>query len=191
MLPCLPLADYFLSGPRSLAGANAHQRILRNVTLASNPFRLSYFGKEFVFARYNYFKKLKKNHLAKVQLAVERLSKQPGKTTAAAQAEETLKVARTVLHQGNLMPLSPIVQPVLWSHATDALNLVPHPDYLILADDCADYHHRLGLDSAFSSGDGGQKEVHVVNPGNFSLERSFVVIYPASEDVQPSKVPNS
>ena len=41
--------------------------------MASNPFRMSYYGKEIVFSRYNYFKKLKKNHLAKVQLAVERI----------------------------------------------------------------------------------------------------------------------
>jgi hypothetical protein len=63
-MPCFPLADYFISGPRSVTGNN--QRIIKNITLASNPLRLSFYGKEIVISRYNYFKKLKKNHLAKI-----------------------------------------------------------------------------------------------------------------------------
>jgi thiamine pyrophosphokinase len=63
-MPCLPLSDFLFSGARG-TGLN---KILKNVTLASNPFRISYYGKEIVITRYNYFKKLKKNHLAKIQV---------------------------------------------------------------------------------------------------------------------------
>jgi hypothetical protein len=172
MMPCMPLAEYFLTGPRSQIG---NQRILKNVTMASNPFRMSYYGKEIVFSRYNYFKKLKKNHLAKVELAVQRI-----RGLGAEQKDDTLKVARTILHQGQLMPLSSVVQPVMWTFAKDCLNLVPHPDYLILADDCADYHHKLPVEDG--------SHVHVMNPGNFAIDRSFLVFYPKTEDIQPSHI---
>jgi thiamine pyrophosphokinase len=64
LMPCLPLSDYFFSGARG----TSVNKILKNVTLASNPLRISYYGKEIVISRYNYFKKLKKNHLAKIQV---------------------------------------------------------------------------------------------------------------------------
>ena len=73
----------------------------------------------------------------------------------------------------------------MYGFAKDALNLVPHPDYLILADDCAEYHHEIQVNG---HSDEDQTIVHVINPGNFSLEKSFVVIYPTTNDVQPSKV---
>ena len=72
----------------------------------------------------------------------------------------------------------------MWSFG-DSLNLVPHPDYLILADDCWDYYHKIPVETL---DDEPQKLVHVVNPGNFSIEKSFTVIYPATDDVQPSKL---
>jgi hypothetical protein len=37
---------------------------IKNLTLASNPCRLSYHGKEIIISRYNFFEQLKKNHLA-------------------------------------------------------------------------------------------------------------------------------
>jgi hypothetical protein len=69
LIPCLPLSDYFLSGARG----TSVNKILKNVTLASNPLRISYYGKEIVITRYNYFKKLKKNHLAKIQVQQEKV----------------------------------------------------------------------------------------------------------------------
>jgi hypothetical protein len=68
-MPCLPLAEYLFSGARG-TGVN---KILKNVTLASNPLRISYYGKEVVIGRYNYYKKLKKNHLEKIQVQQEKL----------------------------------------------------------------------------------------------------------------------
>ena len=89
----------------------------------------------------------------------------------------------------------------------DTLALVPHPDYLILADDCSDYHYTFDLSDEFSSqvvtgrediemrqdGDNEtpQRTCQVINPGNFSNDLSFLVLYPnnVSEAVQLSKVP--
>lgn len=74
----------------------------------------------------------------------------------------------------------------MWAHAKDCLNLVPHPDFLILADDCIDYYHQIPVETEYK--DEPQQTVHVVNPGNFSYDRSFVLLYPEREEVQPSKV---
>jgi hypothetical protein len=38
----------------------------------------------------------------------------------------------------------------MWSFAKDCMDLVPHPDYLILADDCADYHHKIPVNTLFA-----------------------------------------
>ncbi|TNV81490.1 hypothetical protein FGO68_gene12645 [Halteria grandinella] len=180
LFPALPLADYFISGPRSCLPNG--QRIIKNMTLSGNPCRISFYGKEIVIARYNYFKKLKKNNIAKIQVAIEKLGLE--------EASETLRVANTIVLQGNLMPLPQIVQPVTWSFAKDALNIVPHPDILILADDCQDYHHSIPVNSEFK--EEPVTHVQVVNPGNFAFDRSFLMLYPnagsAEEMVQPSKI---
>ena len=69
------------------------------------------------------------------------------------------------------------------------MNLVPHPDYLVLADDCQEYHHTFKVDTFNVSNsfqqisEEEQKEVHVINPGNFGAERKFVVLYPVTGDV--------
>lgn len=106
LLPCVPLSDFFVTGPRS-TNANG-QKLIKNVTLASNPFRISFYGKEIVIARYNFYKKLKKNHLAKVQLAVERIDMKIGAQEEDA-TPDSLRVAKTILHQGTLVPLPQIV----------------------------------------------------------------------------------
>jgi hypothetical protein len=56
VLPNFKLPDYLLSG---LKGK------LKKVISATNPMRISFRGKEIVFSRYDYFKKIKKCHLAK------------------------------------------------------------------------------------------------------------------------------
>ena len=87
----------------------------------------------------------------------------------------------------------------------DTLALTPHPDFLILADECSDYHYTFDLGDEFSSqpvptgediemrqdSDAPQRACQVINPGNFSHDLSFLVLYPnnASEAVQLSKVP--
>lgn len=57
ILPSFKLADFLVSG---LKGK------IKNFTLATNPMRLSYRGKEIVFSRFDYLKKLKKNTIEKI-----------------------------------------------------------------------------------------------------------------------------
>ena len=105
---------------------------------------------------------------------------------------DTFKVAKTVLHQGSLMPLSNIVQPVMWSFA-DCLHLYPHPDMIVLADECVeDYHYKVpvnGHKSTFhdisfigNEDNSDMKTVTILNPGNFGYDKSFTVLYPLNED---------
>ena len=76
----------------------------------------------------------------------------------------------------------------------DCLHLYPHPDFLILADECDDYNYtipvnghkttfhdtsKLGNEDANST----LKTVTVINPGNFGVDRSFVVVYPLTNEV--------
>ncbi len=39
----------------------------------------------------------------------------------------------------------------MWAYAMDTLSLLPQPDFLILADECSDYHHSFDLTDEFSS----------------------------------------
>ena len=59
------------------------------------------------------------------------------------------------------------MQPVVWNYAVDTLNLTPEPDYIILADECKDYHHRIPC-TLSGEEEEGCKHVNVLNPGNFS-----------------------
>ena len=88
----------------------------------------------------------------------------------------------------------------MWTYG-DTLHLHPHPDYLVLADECEDYSypvpvngHKTSFHDISQLGNEDQmglKTVTVVNPGNFSTDRSFSVIYPLKNEVQPSKAPVS
>ena len=68
LMPCFKMSDFFIQGFKG----NGPLRV-KNITLATNPMRISYHGKEIVISRYNFFKKLKKNHLAKLSLVQERV----------------------------------------------------------------------------------------------------------------------
>jgi len=57
------MSDNLFSG---FKGFGAQSNRIHNVTLASNPVRISFYGKQIVINRYNYFKKMKENHLNRV-----------------------------------------------------------------------------------------------------------------------------
>jgi hypothetical protein len=62
VMPSFKLSDSLLSrmkgnGPGSI----------KKLMFGTNPMRISFRGKEVVFCRYDYLKKLKKNHLSKIQ----------------------------------------------------------------------------------------------------------------------------
>lgn len=88
-MPCFKLAEYFLTNFKG----NGPQRI-KYLTLATNPFRISYYGKEIVISKYNFFKKLKKNHLAKLIHAQERTRVLEEKQ----EVDDTFKIAKTIVH---------------------------------------------------------------------------------------------
>jgi len=52
-------------------------------------------------------------------------------------------------------------------YAVDTLNLVPEPDFVVLADDCPDYYHKIPV--ALEEGE-DDKFVHVINPGSFAQD---------------------
>ena len=62
VFPSFKLSELFMQGFKG-SGPNK----IKNVMLGTNPMKISFRGKEVVFARYNYFKKIKKNHLAKFE----------------------------------------------------------------------------------------------------------------------------
>lgn len=79
---------------------------------------------------------------------------------------------------------------MLWSYAIDLLNLCPEPDFLILADDAEDSYNVMSLQQLndFALVETERKNVHVVNPGSFTADGSFAVIYPHVGKVEPSKI---
>ena len=125
------------------------------MTLGSNPLRLSFNGKEIVISRYNLFQKLKQNHHPRINFAQEKArvqeSRNQQKSTETKEVTDTYRVAKTILHQGFLIPLPQIVQPVMWAYAMDTLSILPQPDFLVLADECGDYHHSFDLTDEFST----------------------------------------
>ena len=116
VMPTFKMSDHLISGIKG------HGKI-QNITLATNPMRLSFRGKEIVFSRYDYFKRVKRSMIQKIS---ERFPPE---------GPDSRNIVNTVLKQASLMPLSPIIQPLLWSHA-DSLHLLPEPDILVLADEC-------------------------------------------------------
>jgi hypothetical protein len=73
--------------------------------LATNPMRISFRGKELVFARYNYFKKIKKNHLAKFEAQQDKQREQERKESQQQSGvsdyqdtPDSFRVAKTILH---------------------------------------------------------------------------------------------
>ena len=76
------------------------------------------------------------------------------------------------------MPLSPVVQPVMWSHS-DVLHLHPEPDYLVLADEFESYDLKVPI--------ADERVIHVLSPGVFKNNGSFYAIYPEQERVEYSK----
>ena len=63
IMPSFKMSDFLLEGFRG-KGVNK----IRNVEMATNPMRVSFKGKEIAFCRYNYFKKIKRNCIEKLQI---------------------------------------------------------------------------------------------------------------------------
>lgn len=122
--------------------------------LGTNPCRLSFYGKEIVISRYEYYTKFKKNALSlggdNAKMSSLDQTPKPNFTS------EAINVGTCVLRQGNLYPFTCIDQPVYWEHH-EALNITPHPDVLVLADTAIQF-----------VSDQDAERCIVTNPGNFS-----------------------
>ena len=188
-MPSAPMSEYLLEGfmGKHLSSTTAK---IKKVTLGCNPLRISFMGQEIVIARYNFLKKMQQNGFSKINFVQKQwLGQNPDHQPVA----DTYKVSNTILKQGFLLPLPQIVQPVLWNYAVDCLNLTPEPDILVLADECQDFHHKFETED-FSEDVPTSRSCHVLNPGNFANDHSFVVLYPLRPDedkVESSKIDTS
>jgi len=84
-------------------------------------------------------------------------------------------VVDTVMAQRSVIPISYGNIPVVWNYA-HCMSFYNPPHYLVLGDICSSYEKTV---------DG----CVVLNPGNFSKDFSFVVLYPLLGKVEPSKLP--
>lgn len=175
-MPAIPFAESLFQSLKT-----GPMRI-KKLTLANNPCRISFLGKEIVICRYNFTMRLKQNHHLKIAAGQDR-------NRSTVEKPDSYKVAKTILRQGFLLPLPQIVQPIMWSYAVDTMNITPEPDILVLADDTEDFYHAMSLNELNGKETaGGSKVIHTVNPGSFAQDGSFAVIYPFTAKIEPSKI---
>ncbi len=137
---------------------NPIKKKLPNIINATNPSRLSIFGKEFIFFRDNLNKKLSRNSVVKCEDITKNKE----------------YYVHTVLAQGSLAPVDLSVSPQIWHHS-QAMTILPLPQYLVLADVVEDFYMTNNITT-------------VVNPGNFTKDFSFCLIFPLKNLVEPCKI---
>ena len=137
---------------------NPLKKKIPHIISATNPCRFSIFGKEIVIFRDNLNKKLSRNSITK--------SEDPNKFKD--------DYVYTILSQGNLAPVDLSVTPRIW-HLAHSMLILPLPDILILADVVEDFIIDNG-------------KTNVANPGNFSKDYSFNIVYPLKKTVEPCKI---
>ena len=96
VMPSFKLSDHFISGLKG----NGPNR-LKKVMLATNPMRLSFKGKEMVFARYDYFEKLRRNHIDPLNKQQEKQRKEEMEDLQIDGQDDPLdhfKIVKTILH---------------------------------------------------------------------------------------------
>jgi len=130
---------------------------LPNVEFASNPCRILYYGKEYLFFREDLLHKMRRNCVCK-----------PSESETKEVAEHLVK---TVLDQAHLCPLPIDKRPIYWNY-DHSLRIYPLPHVLVLADVVDQYDYTY-------------ENCHSFNPGCFSSDFSFVVYWPAKEGNSP------
>lgn len=80
----------------------------------------------------------------------------------------------TILSQGYLSPVDLNTTARIW-HMAHSLSITPQPDYLILSD--------IVLDFVTTSG-----KTTILNPGSFSKDFTFYIVYPIRNIVEPCRV---
>ncbi|KAJ5076958.1 DNA polymerase epsilon subunit be [Anaeramoeba ignava] len=84
------------------------------------------------------------------------------------------KVAKTILDQGHLSPFPLHIKPII-CNLDHSLRLFPTPHSMVLCDN-------------FDTFEGSYEGCHYFNPGLFSIESSFVVYYPLTDEVEFSRI---
>ncbi|CAH0598362.1 unnamed protein product [Chrysodeixis includens] len=131
-----------------------------NAIFTTNPCRIQYCTQEIVVFRQDLVMKLCRNTLHFPE-----------------SGDIPEHLAKTLLSQCTLTPLSIGVQPVFWRHAS-ALNLYPLPDLVVIADHFQPFTR-------------SHKDCQVINPGSFPrTEFTFKVYVPATRTVEESQIPN-
>lgn len=152
------ISSAFPRPPLIASVVNILKKKVPNLIAATNPCRLSIFGKEVVIFRDNLNKKLARNSIVKC----EDIEKNKD------------FYIHTILAQGHLAPFDLGVTPQIW-HLNLAMTMLPLPDILILADVVEDFYMTNKIST-------------VVNPGNFSKDFSFNIIFPLKNLVEPCKI---
>lgn len=146
---------------------NPLKKKLPNIINATNPCRFSVFGKELVVFRDNLNKKLSRNAVNRAKDITENKD----------------NYINTVLSQGSLSPVDLNVTSQIW-HLSQSMGILPVPDILILADLVEDFNM---LNSGKNQNENCKKTI-VVNPGNFTKDYSFDIIFPLKGSVEPCKI---
>ena len=152
------LTSAFPKQPINQVIIDSMRKKLNWVFSISNPGRFSIFGKEFVFFRDSLNKKLSRYSLIKND-SIDK---------------NNHNLVHTILSQKSLSPLNLALTPRIWDYSNSML-IYPLPDFLCLADLTKDYIIKNGNTIVF-------------NPGNFSKDFSFSLVYPNKNEIQPSKI---
>ena len=129
-----------------------------NLISATNPARFTIFGKELVIFRDNLNKKLSKNSIVK----------------CTDMTKNTESYIHTILCQGNLSPLDLNATSRIWN-LNHSMFIMPLPDFLILADVVMEFSEK-------------SSDTYIINPGNFTKDFSFSIIYPIKNEVDSCKI---
>lgn len=145
--------------PKSLV--TGLQKIWPKTILTTNPCRLQYCTQQITVCRLDLMAKFCRNTLHF-----------PEDTSS---IEEDF--ARTLICQGNLVPLHPIAMPIHWDYDA-VLWLYPLPDLIVIGDSC----------QSFST---LQHGCRILNTGSFCKSKfSFKVYIPATKTVEDSEIPD-
>jgi len=132
----------------------------------SNPNRFSLLGKEFTIFRMDLQKEMRRSAINKVN----------------EQNDNEFHLIQTILSQRHLFPCSLYFQPIVWEYDY-TLDLFQFPHFLIIAD-------RYSGQFYYPFGSAEKKNIHIINPGSFLKNFSFVVIYPQKGTVDLCQVPD-
>ena len=133
---------------------------LPDVEFTTNPFRLRWCNRRIVVFRENLVSKMGRHSLFPKLLSNE---------------EPAELLVKTIMEQGHLCPMPQPVCPLYWNY-DQAMYLYPVPDLLVLADSYRQFIVKQ------------EREYHAANPGSFSRDFSFLVIRPATMEVEESRV---